>query len=321
MSMPSQTQTLSATGHQYTFTVFTPTFNRARTLHRVYESLSAQTYRDFEWLVVDDGSSDDTRELIDTWQRQARFPLRYICQPNQGKHVAFNRGVREARGELFLCLDSDDGCVPKALERLKHHWDRIPCSQRHRFSAVTVLCMDELGELVGSRFPLDITDSDSLEIRYQHKVKGEKWGFQRTDVLRRFPFPEPPNERFVIEAIVWRAIARQFKTRYVNEMLRIYYCHDSDQSRRLGYAPSVLHAESFRRYLREVLVHDLKWFRFAPLDFIGDAARYGRFAFNCSISPLAQAAELQYFGARLLWLITLPIAYLYHVRDRARRRA
>lgn len=319
MSMPSQTQTLSDTGYQYTFTVFTPTFNRARTLHRVYESLSAQTYRDFEWLVVDDGSSDDTRKLIDTWERQARFPLRYIYQPNQGKHVAFNRGVREARGELFLCLDSDDGCVPKALERLKYHWDQIPFAQRHRFSAVTALCIDELGELHGSRFPQDITDSDSLEIRYRHKVKGEKWGFQRTDVLRRFPFPETPTKRYVFEGIVWRAIARQFKTRYVNEALRIYYCHDADQTGRVGH--TLVHAESTRRYLREALVHDLSWFRFAPLEFIRDAARYGRFAFNCGIGPLAQAVELQYFGARLLWFITLPIAYLYHIRDRARGRA
>src|SRR6266705_680676 len=164
MSMSSQMQALSDTGYQYTFTVFTPTYNHAYTLHRVYESLCVQTYRNFEWLVVDDGSSDDTRKLIDTWEQQARFPLRYIYQPNQGKHVAFNRGVREARGELFLCLDSDDGCVPKALERLKYHWDQIPFSQRHRFSAVTALCIDELGGLHGSRFPQDITDSDSLEI-------------------------------------------------------------------------------------------------------------------------------------------------------------
>jgi glycosyltransferase involved in cell wall biosynthesis len=317
--MASQTQTLSDTGYQYTFTVFTPVYNRICTLHRVYESLSAQTYRDFEWLVVDDGSSEDVYKLIDTWERQARFPLRYIYQPNQGKHVAFNRGVREARGELFLCLDSDDGCVPKALERLKYHWDRIPLSQRHRFSAVTALCMDELGELNGSRFPQDITDSDSLEIRYRHKVTGEKWGFHRTDVLRRFPYPETPTKHYVTEGIVWRAIARQFKTRYVNEVLRIFYCHDADQTKRLTNAR--MHAESTRRYLREMLVHDLNWFRFAPLDFIRDAARYGRFAFNCGIGPLAQAVELRYFGARLLWFITLPIAYLYHIRDRTRRRA
>ena len=321
MSISSQMQALSDTGYQYTFTVFTPTYNRACTLHRVYESLSAQTYRDFEWLVVDDGSSDDTRKLIDTWEQQARFPLRYIYQPNQGKHVAFNRGVREARGELFLTVDSDDGCVPQALERLLCHWDQIPFSQRHRFSAVTALCIDEFGDLVGSRFPQNITDSDSLEIRYRYKVRGDKWGFQRTDVLRRFPFPEPPNERFVIEGIVWRAIARQFKTRYVNEALLINYCHDVDQSLRLSNAPAVLHAESFRLYLREVLVHDLSWFRFAPLTFIRDAAKYGRFAFNCGVSPLAQAAELRTFAARLLWFVTLPVAYLYHIRDRTRRRA
>ena len=90
------------------FTVFTPTFNRAHTLGRVYASLRAQTYTDFEWLIVDDGSTDGTEELVRGWMAEAPFPLRYLTQVHGHKKAAFNRGVREANGELFVALDSDD---------------------------------------------------------------------------------------------------------------------------------------------------------------------------------------------------------------------
>src|SRR5262249_2422136 len=100
------------------FTVFTPTYNRAHTLHRVFDSLCAQTLRDFEWLVIDDGSSDSTRELIDNWTKSAHFTIRYIKQDHSGKHIAHNCAVREARGQFFLTLDSDDACTPQALERM-----------------------------------------------------------------------------------------------------------------------------------------------------------------------------------------------------------
>lgn len=90
-----------------TFTVFTPTYNRAHTLLRVFSSLQAQTFQDFEWLIVDDGSTDGTEELIKHWGSESHFPVRYFKQENRGKHVAFNRGVREATGQFFLPLDSD----------------------------------------------------------------------------------------------------------------------------------------------------------------------------------------------------------------------
>jgi len=112
------------------FTLFTATFNRAHTLHRVYESLVCQTLRDFEWLIVDDGSTDSTREVVEGWQSEAAIPIRYYHQPNAGYHIAFNRGVELARGELFLSLGSDDACKPYALERFYHHWMAIPETER-----------------------------------------------------------------------------------------------------------------------------------------------------------------------------------------------
>src|SRR5260370_21551906 len=149
--------------YSHVFTVFTPTYNRASTLPRVYESLKAQTFRDFEWLIVDDGSADNTREVVEKWQGEAAFPVRYIYQRNQGKPAAYNRAVQEARGELFLFIDSDDACFPQALERLKFHWDNIPAERRAKFSAVTVLCEDQHGQLCGEGFPHDGLDSDSGE--------------------------------------------------------------------------------------------------------------------------------------------------------------
>src|SRR4051812_47352897 len=140
---------------QYTFTVVTATYNRAHTLHRVYESLLAQTFRDFEWLVVDDGSTDGTRKLIEGWQAEASFAIRYLYQANAGKHIACNRAVREAAGRFITGIDSDDACLPHALERLIHHWNRIPADEQAGFTGVSALCIDETGQLVGTRFPRD----------------------------------------------------------------------------------------------------------------------------------------------------------------------
>ncbi len=226
--------------YRYVFTVFTPTFNRSLTLSRVYESLCLQTFRDFEWLIVDDGSTDGTGELVEKWQTESGFPIRYIYQENQGKPAAFNRGVREAQGELFLTLDSDDACVPQALERFKYYWDRIPPTEKDKFSAVTVLCKDHNGKLVGDMFPRDVLDSDSIELFFKYNVKGEKWGFHRTDVLKQFPFPTVRNAKFVSEGVVWFAIARRFKTRFVNEMLRIYHMNDETGDRLTSLSPAAL---------------------------------------------------------------------------------
>ena len=107
------------------FTVCTPTFNRAHTIHLVFESLKQQTFTDFEWLVIDDGSDDETSTLIKQWQSEAFFPIRYKFQENQGKHIIANLGVEMARGEL-LVADSDDSFKPEALEVFCEYWFSIP---------------------------------------------------------------------------------------------------------------------------------------------------------------------------------------------------
>src|SRR2546423_7154708 len=121
------------------FTVLTATYNRAHLLPRVYESLCAQTFRDFEWVIVDDGSTDGTRELVSSWHED--FPIRYFWKPNGGKHTAVNLGVQEAAGQFIVILDSDDRLIPDTLERLDYHWKQIP--DPRQFAFLVCLCYRE----------------------------------------------------------------------------------------------------------------------------------------------------------------------------------
>lgn len=203
------------------FTVFTPTYNRAHTLDRVYESLLSQTCKNFEWLIVDDGSQDETRGKVESYIAEAKISIQYIWQPNRGKHTAFNRAIGEARGYFFLPLDSDDACIPSALERLHANWLLIPDNVRSQFSGITCLSRGVSGNIIGGVLPFEIIDGLPYEITSRYKLKGDKWGFHRTNILREYPFPEFPNEIFIAEGLVWNRIGRKYKVRFINECLHI----------------------------------------------------------------------------------------------------
>ncbi len=298
-----------------TFTVFTPTFNRASLLHRVYDSLKAQTFRDFEWVVVDDGSTDGTREVIAGWLAESDFPIRYFWQPNAHKKTAFNRGVREALGPLFLPWDSDDTAVPEALEMFWTEWQAIDEGSRPAFAGVTALCADEHGAIVGSRFPQDRFDSDPLESVYRYRIQGEKWGFIRTELLRQFPFPEDiPGH--VPEGVVWGAIARRYKTRYVNRVVRTYH-QEQDSITQTGAsgAGAARNAEGHALWARAVLENELGWFFRNPAWFLRMAANHTRFSSHSIHRSPPRRFPVQGFLQRLLLAAMWPVGKLLYLRD------
>ena len=297
-----------------TFTVFTATHDRAHLLHRVFEDLERQTDRDFEWLIVDDGSRDDTEAKVREWASRATFPVRYVRQPHAGKHVAFNRGVREARGRLFLSWDSDDGAVPEALERFRAHWDAIPADRRSTFSAVSALRRYSDGTPIGDRFPRDITDSDPLELYFRYRVRGDKWGFHLTEVLLDNPFPEPEGVTFVSESIVWFAIGRQYRTRYVNEFLGINY----------PAAPGETHLSSLsvvtargRLLFHQAVIDDYPDFvRTAPLLILKSLINYVRYSFFVGIGLRSQLSRVRTMRWKLAVLCVVPLGLAFSIRDR-----
>ena len=196
-------------------TIFTPTYNRAALLPRLYNSICRQTCADFEWLIVDDGSTDNTREIINAIKSENnKFDIRYIYKENGGKHRAVNLGVKEARGELFLIVDSDDILPEKSIETILKYYREI--EHDHSFGGLCGLDSDFNGKIIGDSLPQDYIDSNSIAIRSKWKLRGDMKEIFRTDVLKEFPFPEIEGEKFCPEVLVWNRIATKYKLRFYN---------------------------------------------------------------------------------------------------------
>lgn len=204
-------------------TVFTPLFNRASLLEDVYNSLLKQNYHSFEWVIVDDGSTDNAEQVIDRFIVNSvhTFPIRYIKKENGGKHSAINCGVQEAKGKLFLILDSDDTLPTDSLSTIALYYDQ--CKDLVDCAGVCGLMAHHDGKLIGTGFPKEPMYESALQFRYKDKasVTGDLLEVYKTSVMREFPFPEIANEKFCPESLVWNRIAEKYKLLCFNKV--IYY--------------------------------------------------------------------------------------------------
>lgn len=214
-------------------TIFTPTYNRAYRLPDLYKSLQKQTCKDFEWLVVDDGSTDNTSELFEQWQTEENsFPIRYFKQPNGGKHRAINRGVKEAHGEFFFIVDSDDQLTDDAVEQINLLVPQVNANPK--ICGMCFRCKDlKTKEIIGALFPNDGMLASSLEWVYKYKIDGDKSEVINTKILRKYPFPEFDGENFVPEALIWNRIADSYRMICKNKS--IYLCEYLPDGLSMGF--------------------------------------------------------------------------------------
>lgn len=203
-------------------TVFTPTYNRGYIIENLYHSLKRQTFHDFEWIVVDDGSIDDSKELFSRLSREdSFFPIQYIRVENGGKHRAINIGVSLASGELFLTVDSDDYLADDALEKIDRIEKTIQADERGCFCGVCGQKGYSSGVPIGKTYQGDILDITVLE-RPKYHIDGDKAEVFYTEILRQYPFPEFEGENFMTECVVWDKIASDgYKMRFFNDIIMI----------------------------------------------------------------------------------------------------
>ncbi len=208
--------------NQIIVTVFTPTYNRGYILKQCYESLKKQTSIDFEWIIIDDGSTDDTETIVKNWLNcENAFSIKYIKTKNGGKHRAINKALDLAKGKLFLILDSDDYLTNDAIEKIIKAEKTIENS-KIKFAGIAMSKGYSQTELVGKTFKGEYIDATSLE-RKKYNIKGDKVEVFYTDVLRKNKFPEFEGEKFVTEALIWNRIARKgYKLRWFQDI--IYIC-------------------------------------------------------------------------------------------------
>lgn len=207
-----------------TLTIFTPTYNRAYTITNLYKSLKRQTSKDFEWLVVDDGSADNTAELIEGFISEACLDIKFIRKENGGKHTAANVALEKASGEIFFVVDSDDYLSDNAVERILHHYSEI--EDKEDFCGVCGLKAFFNGDVIGSEIDYSILNTTIIDYRFYRKVEGDKADVFKTNILREYKFPTHVDEKWCPLSIVWNRFGSKLKVRYFNEVL--YYADYRD---------------------------------------------------------------------------------------------
>ena len=206
-------------------TVFTPTYNRAYIIENLYRSLQRQSFRDFEWLIVDDGSSDNTEEVISRWQSEGNdFPIRYYKKENGGKCRAINHGVDLAAGELFFNVDSDDYLTDDALEKVALWESQLP--KNGKFCGVVGNLGTSPTETPNTPWPEAYRDASLLE-RYpeatSHPIDGERALIFYTEIQKAYKYPEYEGERFITPAVSWNRMAHDgYLVRIFDDIIWVY---------------------------------------------------------------------------------------------------
>ena len=226
-----------------TLTVFTPTYNRVTTLHLCYKSLCRQTCKDFCWLVIDDGSTDNTRALVETWQKEGIIPIRYFYQENQGMHGAHNAAYRLIDTELNTCIDSDDYMPDDAVEKIVGFWNRKVNGNGNdngnKVAGIIALDVDFGGKLIGTDFPDGMTRT-TLGGFYNHGGRGDKKLIYRTEVINKYPeYPLFEGEKYVSLGYKYELIDQDYELLTMNEPV---CC--------VNYQPDGSSMNMFRQYIR-----------------------------------------------------------------------
>ena len=216
-------------------TVFTPTYNRADKLERVYKSLLRQSLKQlngtcvFEWLIIDDGSDDGTRHVVERWKRKADFPVRYIYQENMGKIRAIENALKAVESEFFLIADSDDAFSPETIDFFYKTYHDLSEQKKKECGSIGVLCQDQYGRLMGCGYPVTnkLIPTKTIVFRWPSKKLGETWALIKCDMLRQF-FVIPDNAshlKFIPESFFWvkMAFGSGQSALYANKILRTYY--------------------------------------------------------------------------------------------------
>lgn len=283
-------------------TIFTPTYNRASLLNSVYESLIHQSNLNFEWIIVDDGSSDTTEEVVSSFIKANLIKITFYKQQNKGKHFAINKGVQLAKGELFFILDSDDALPNNALDTINFYYNKIVndysvagIAGRRNFGDGSIVGSENFNELI----------SNSLDIRYKYHVTGDLVEIFRTNVLKEFPFPEIENEKFCPEALLWNRIAQKYDLLFFNKgIYTTQYLED-------GLTAKIVKIRMTSPLASMLCYSELATYSIPLVEKIKATINFWRFSFNSKKSFLKKVKLTR----TIVSLFSFPIGYLMYKND------
>ncbi len=292
------------------FTVITATYNRAHLLPDLYRSLARQSYGPPEWVVVDDGSTDRTGDVVDELSREGSVPVRYIRQVNAGMVAALNTALAALpESDFTVKVDDDDYLGPDALEHVVRIWGELSPEERLDICCIAGLYTHEDGRVVGDRFPRDYLISDYLRCRLEGGVSGDKCEVYRTLLLKQFRYPLLGDERRMPTSYIDLKMGQLYRTLYVNVPFGVQRNQEEGLTRQsVRIRIRSPHTSAF--YYNELLAQPIR----SPRVFLRAALNYLRFALHtgASLRRILGAANRQGL------LVLLPIAYLMVLVDGVR---
>ena len=238
-------------------TVFTPSYNRAYCLSQVYESLLRQTCKDFIWLIIDDGSSDDTKELVASWINENKITIQYVFQLNQGMHGAYNTAYETIQTELNVCIDSDDYLTDNCIEKIILFWEKYG---NNRYAGIVGLDATKDGKILGKEMPKNIKSATLEDLYYKYKINGDKKLVYRTEIVKKYPkYPIFEGESFVPLGSLYLQIDKDYELLCLNEVLCIVEYLEDGSSLNI-FKQYVRHPKGFR-YARLIEMQFSNYFK------------------------------------------------------------
>lgn len=283
-------------------TVLTPSYNRGDLLKNLYQSLRDQIFDDFEWIIVDDGSTDSTSEIITHFKEDKKIVIKYIKQSNGGKHTAINAGVKISTGELIIIVDSDDTLPKDSLLIINNQYLKI--REDATVGGVCGLMAHHDNIVIGNCNLLPQGNISSIDMHFKYGFLGDVCEVFKTDVLREFPFPEIYNEKFCPEDLVWNRIARKYTLYFFNQV--VYY---------RDYLDGGLTSKIVKIRMKSPIASTICYGEMLDLDIpikskIKAAINYWRFYLCIKNKSKAEKKIAP------LWICLLPVGLIFHIKDR-----
>ena len=299
-------------------TVVTPTYNRAHTIERTFNSLQRQTDKDFLWMVIDDGSTDNTKELIEKFKEQALFPIEYHYKSNGGRHTALNESYKHIKTKYVVNLDSDDEYTENAIELMKKIWREVEEKNLDRCWCIVGRSIDaDTKELVGKAFPDGIND---MKFGYKKrkaifKAYGEKSCCRRFDILKQYPFPIYDDTKFVTENEVWEKINNKYDQWCTNEIFRLYYQNEGDslssKGREKNKKRCCFSYHAAASYINNCL-HQILYNKLIAIELVNIT----RMGMHTGRNLKMILSDINKLHAKILVLLCSPMGYLYYLKEK-----
>ena len=239
--------------------IYTTAYNRRSTLPRTIASVEAQTFRDIEYIIVDDGSdaAQSVDDIVGDFMSRTDIPVKFLKQPNMGMHIARNCAQKNARGKFTISIDSDDELMPDACKNFLDAWEEIPKEKKYLYRESVGLCVDQNGKIVGDPYPENANSMTLDEFKKSHK-HGERHALWLTEIMQANLYPEPEGVKYVTSGILWSRLRKKYLSWRFNKVTRIYHMEGTDhvayqhKNKTLQRCKDFLWAQTYKTKSREI---------------------------------------------------------------------